>query len=136
MEIKPDAEIVHPDFGSQARLKARQVVRTRTPQAKGIQEFVVDRFNESRGCWPTTAATLWASASACCFDAVASPTRRDAGTATGGVVVLQQSLYRPHRRPERASQDWADAAMGALARQTRWPPGADHGCWPTQSQSR
>ncbi len=46
MQIEPDAEIVQPDFGRQASLKARQVVRTLTGLAKGIQKSVVDGLND------------------------------------------------------------------------------------------
>ncbi len=53
MQIEPDTKIVQTDFGCQTSLKSSQVVRTRTPQAKGIQEFVVDRLNDlSNACQP------------------------------------------------------------------------------------
>src|SRR5437667_12281927 len=46
MQIEPETEIRQTDFGRQASLKAGEVMRTLTSQAKGIQEFVVDRFND------------------------------------------------------------------------------------------
>lgn len=46
MAIEPDTEIVHTDFGSQARLKPCQIMRPLTRQAKGMQELVVDRFDD------------------------------------------------------------------------------------------
>ena len=46
MQIEPDTKIVQTDFGSQPGLKAGQVVRTLTSQAKDIQEFVVDSFDD------------------------------------------------------------------------------------------
>ncbi len=46
MQIEPDTKIVQTHFGSQSGLKAGQVVRTLTSQAKGIQEFVVDSFDD------------------------------------------------------------------------------------------
>jgi hypothetical protein len=46
MQIEPEKKIVQADFGRQARLKAGQVVRTLTRQAKGIQEFVVDGLDD------------------------------------------------------------------------------------------
>lgn|SRR5215469_8220849 len=46
MQIEPDAKIVQTHLGSQTSLKASQIVRTFTRQAKGIQEFVVDGFND------------------------------------------------------------------------------------------
>jgi hypothetical protein len=46
MQIEPDTGIVQPNFGRQASLKARQVVRTLTGQAEGIQEFVVDGLDD------------------------------------------------------------------------------------------
>src|SRR5258708_12300371 len=46
MQIEPETKIVQPDFGRQACLKACQVVRTLTRQAKGIQEFVVDGLDD------------------------------------------------------------------------------------------
>src|ERR1700693_2957422 len=46
MQIEPDTEIMQTDFGSQTRLKSSEVMRTLTSQAKGIQELVVDGFND------------------------------------------------------------------------------------------
>src|SRR5215471_2568405 len=46
MQIEPDTKIVQTHFRSQPSLKTRQVVRTFTCQAKGIQELVVDGFND------------------------------------------------------------------------------------------
>ena len=46
MQIGPDTEIMQTDFGSQASLKAGEVMGTLTSQGKGIQEFVVDRSND------------------------------------------------------------------------------------------
>ncbi len=45
MQIEPDTKIVQTYFRRQTSLKTRQVVRTFTCQAKGIQELVVDGFN-------------------------------------------------------------------------------------------
>ena len=45
MQIEPDTKIVQTHFRGQTSLKPRQVVRTFTCQAKGIQELVIDRFN-------------------------------------------------------------------------------------------
>src|SRR6266705_2720210 len=46
MQIEPDTEIMQTDFGGQASLKSGEVMGTLTSQAEGIQEFVVDRFND------------------------------------------------------------------------------------------
>ncbi len=46
MQIEPDTKIVQTHFGSQTSLKSRQVVRALTSQAKSVQEFVVDRFDD------------------------------------------------------------------------------------------
>jgi hypothetical protein len=46
MPIEPETNIVPSDFGRQPRLKAGQVVRTLTRQAKGVQEFVVDSLGD------------------------------------------------------------------------------------------
>ena len=46
MQIEPDTKIVQTHFGSQTSLKTSQVVRTFTSQTKGIQEFVVDGFDD------------------------------------------------------------------------------------------
>ncbi len=46
MQIEPDTKIVQTHFGSQTSLKTSQVVRTLTSQTKGIQEFVVDGFDD------------------------------------------------------------------------------------------
>jgi hypothetical protein len=45
MQIEPDAKIVQTDFSSQPSLKSGEIVRALTSQAKSIQEFVVDRFD-------------------------------------------------------------------------------------------
>ena len=55
MQIEPETEIMQTDFGSQASLKSREVMGTLPSQAKGIQEFVVDRFNDlPNASQPTT----------------------------------------------------------------------------------
>lgn len=55
MQIEPDTKVVQTHFGSQAGLKTSQVVRTLTSQAKGIQELVVDGFNDlPNACQPAT----------------------------------------------------------------------------------
>src|SRR4051794_22905295 len=46
MQIEPDTKIVQTHFGSQTSLEACQVVRTLPSQAKGVQEFVIDRFDD------------------------------------------------------------------------------------------
>jgi hypothetical protein len=46
MQIEPDTNMVQTHFGSQTSLKTSQVVRTLTSQTKGIQEFVVDGFDD------------------------------------------------------------------------------------------
>ena len=45
MQIEPDTEIMQTDFGCQAGLKSREVMRPLTSQAKGIQELIIDSFN-------------------------------------------------------------------------------------------
>src|SRR6266478_4297813 len=55
MQIEPDTKIVQTDFGCQTSLKSSQVVRTLTSQAKGIQELVIDGFDDlSNACQPPT----------------------------------------------------------------------------------
>lgn len=46
MQIELDTKIAQTHFRRQTSLKTRQVVRTFTCQAKGIQELVVDGFND------------------------------------------------------------------------------------------
>jgi hypothetical protein len=46
MQIEPETKIVQRHFGSQASLKPRQGVGTFPGQAEGIQELVVDRFDD------------------------------------------------------------------------------------------
>src|SRR5712692_3849787 len=46
MQVEPDTKIMHPYFRRQTRLKAGQVMRTFARQAKGIQQLVIDRFND------------------------------------------------------------------------------------------
>jgi hypothetical protein len=46
MQIEPDTKIMQTNFGSHSSLKSREVMGTLTSQAKGIQEFVVDAFND------------------------------------------------------------------------------------------
>ena len=46
MQIEPDTKMMQTNFGSHSSLKSREVMGTLTSQAKGIQEFVVDAFND------------------------------------------------------------------------------------------
>jgi hypothetical protein len=55
MQIKPETKIVQSHFGSQASLKSRQVMGTFPGQTKGIQELVVDGFDDlPQACQPAT----------------------------------------------------------------------------------
>lgn len=55
MQIEPEAKVVQSHLGSQTSLKTGEVMRTLTSQAKGIQEFVVDRFDDLADvCQPST----------------------------------------------------------------------------------
>jgi hypothetical protein len=55
MQIEPDTKVVQTHFGGQTCLKSREIVRTLTSQAKGIQELVVDRFIDlPDACQPAT----------------------------------------------------------------------------------
>lgn len=55
MQMEPETKMVQTHFGSQPGLKSREVVETLTSQAKGIQELVVDRFNDvAHACQPAT----------------------------------------------------------------------------------
>jgi hypothetical protein len=54
MQIEPEAKIVQTHFGSQTGLKSSQIMRTLTSQAEGIQEFVVDGFDDlPKTCQPS-----------------------------------------------------------------------------------
>jgi hypothetical protein len=46
MPIQPNTKVVQADFGGQSSLKSRQLMRTLTCQAKRLEQFVVDRFND------------------------------------------------------------------------------------------
>jgi len=46
LTIEPDAKVMQADFGGQARLKAGQLMGPFPPQAEGVEQFVVDRFND------------------------------------------------------------------------------------------
>ncbi len=46
MQIEPDTKVMHSHFRGQTRLKTGQVMKTFARQAKGIQQFVIDRFND------------------------------------------------------------------------------------------
>src|SRR6266516_3081263 len=46
MQVEPDTKIVQSHFRGQTRLKSRQVMRTFTGQTEGIQEFVIDCFDD------------------------------------------------------------------------------------------
>lgn len=46
MQIEPDTKMMQTNFGSHSSLKSREVMGMLTSQAKGIQEFVVDAFND------------------------------------------------------------------------------------------
>jgi len=46
MQIEPDTKVMQAHFSGQTRLKARQVMRSFARQAKGIQQLVIDGFND------------------------------------------------------------------------------------------
>ena len=55
MQIEPDTEIMQTHFSSQLSLKSGEIMRTLTSQAKGVQEFVVDCFDDlPNACQPPT----------------------------------------------------------------------------------
>ncbi len=59
MQIEPDTKIVQTHFGRQTSLKPCQVMRTFTSQAKGIQEFVVDGFNDLSDASQLSPQPVW-----------------------------------------------------------------------------
>ena len=71
MQIEPETKILQSHFGSQASLKPGQVIGTLPCQAEGIQELVVDGFDDlpqarqpaPQGFGPTDASTrlMWRS---------------------------------------------------------------------------
>src|SRR2546421_13128633 len=46
LTIEPDAKVMQADFGRQASLKAGQIMGPFPPQAEGVEQFVVDRFDD------------------------------------------------------------------------------------------
>ena len=65
LQIEPDAKVLQADFSRQASLKARQIMRPFSPQAEGVEQFVVNRFDAPLATQPTSDATPWATSS--CF---------------------------------------------------------------------
>ena len=65
LTIEPDAKVLQADFSRQASLKARQIMRPFSPQAEGVEQFVVNRFDAPLATQPTSDATPWATSS--CF---------------------------------------------------------------------
>jgi len=59
LKIEPDAKVMQADFGGQTSLEASEVMRTLTSQAEGVEQFVVDRFDDlSQTVQPTTPLPL------------------------------------------------------------------------------
>src|SRR5436309_891941 len=46
LQVEPDAKVMQSDLCSQACLEAIQRVRTLTSQSEGIEQLVIDRFND------------------------------------------------------------------------------------------
>lgn len=46
LQVEPDAKVIQGYFGGQTCLKAIQCMGTLTSQAKAIEQFVIDRFND------------------------------------------------------------------------------------------
>jgi hypothetical protein len=46
LTIEPDAKVLQADFGGQASLKAQEIMRPFPPQAEGVEQFVVDGFDD------------------------------------------------------------------------------------------
>src|SRR5512135_3384395 len=46
LTIEPDAKVMQADFSRQASLKASQIMRPFSPQAEGVEQFVVNRFDD------------------------------------------------------------------------------------------
>jgi len=46
LPVEPDAKVMQSDFGCQARLKAIQRVRALTSEPEGIEQFVVNGFDD------------------------------------------------------------------------------------------
>ena len=66
-KIEPDTEIVQRDLGGQAGLKAAEFMGPLPIQAKGMEELVVDRFDDladarhpaPQGLWPRRLAVAF-----------------------------------------------------------------------------
>jgi hypothetical protein len=46
LQIEPDAKVMQPHFSRQTSLKAGQVMRPFSRQAEGVEQLVVDRFDD------------------------------------------------------------------------------------------
>src|SRR5947208_7747888 len=46
LHVEPEAKVMQSDLCRQACLEAIQRMWTRTPQPEGIEQFVIDRFND------------------------------------------------------------------------------------------
>jgi hypothetical protein len=46
LQIEPDAKVMQPHFSRQTSLKAGQVMRPFSRQAQGVEQLVVDRFDD------------------------------------------------------------------------------------------
>ena len=46
VNVEPKTKVVQADFGRQASLKASQIMWSFAGQAEGVEQFVVDRFDD------------------------------------------------------------------------------------------
>src|SRR4051794_22250685 len=131
--VEPDAKVMQDHFSGQAGLKAIQRMRTLASQPKGIEDLVIDRFNDlpqpsqpaAPGLGPTRFAALMRRAN-----------HLGSRLASSDAPARRQSPYRPHRRRERESRHWADAARTAGERQRRSRPSDGRCNCPQQNQSQ
>lgn len=67
LTIEPNTKIMQADFGGQTSGKPALIVRPFTGEAKSIEQFVIDRFDDLSQARPSSVAGLWASETACFF---------------------------------------------------------------------
>jgi|SRR3954452_433800 hypothetical protein len=64
LSIEPHTKGMQADFGGQTSSKPAHIMRPFTGQAKGVEQFVIDRFDDLSQTRPSSVVGLWASETA------------------------------------------------------------------------
>ncbi len=136
MQIEPDTKIVQTHFGGQTSLKPGQVMRTFTSQTKGIQEFVVDRFNDLSDAGQPAPQRFGPALPFAALMRRGDQISLSLLFPSASWSLAGEAFIRHIRALGWQARDFPDVGLGSGELQTRSRPTADHGYWLGQSQSR